>query len=178
MKTPSKKRRSERLPAAVRLLLTIPGPGGAVALKEVVTTVEVSQYGARLLGRRLLEVGSQGVLIQLSSGRQTPFQVAWQAKSPARPGYLNTGIELLPNLHYWDRAFSPAPEPSPTEIAIDAEAVSAEELVRALAPESSPQQDWHSEPLLEVLWCGLVDQLAERKVITRAELAASLRKIA
>ena len=178
MKTPATKRRSERLPAAVRLLLTIPGPGGTVALREVVTTMEVSQYGARLLGRRPLEVGSRGVLIQLSSGRQTAFQVAWQTNSAARPGYLDTGVELLPNLEYWDRPFSPAPEPPPTEIVMEDAAVSAEELVRELAPESSPQQDRHSEPLLEVLWCGLVDQLAERTVITPAELAASLRKIA
>ena len=178
MKKSSKKRRSERLPAAVRLLLTIQGPSGAAVLKEVITTVEVSQYGARLRGRRPMEVGLQGVLIQLSSGRQTPFRVAWQIPSPDHPAYLDTGVELMPNLDFWGRTFSSAPEPPPMEVVLEDATVSPAELLQALSPKSPEPGDAKAGQLLETVWCGLVEQLEERNVFTRAELVASIRRIA
>ena len=178
MKKSSKKRRSDRQPAAVRLLLTILGPSGAAVLKEVITTVEVSQYGARLRGRRPMEVGWQGVLIQLSSGRQAPFRVAWQIPVPDHPGYLDTGVELMPNLDFWGRRFSPVPEPAPMEIVLEDATVSPAELLQALSPKSPEPGDAQAEQLLETVWCGLVEQLEERNVFTRAELVASIRKIA
>ena len=178
MKKSSKKRRSDRLPAAVRLLLTILGPSGAAVLKEVITTVEVSQFGARLRGRRPMEVGWQGMLIQLSSGRQAPFRVAYQIPSPDDPAYLDTGVELMPSLDFWGRKFSSAPEPAPMEVVLEDATISPAELLQALSPKSPESPGTQSVQLLETVWCGLVEQLEERNVFTRAEMVASLRKIA
>ena len=178
MKKPAKKRRSDRQLAAVRLLLTILGPSGASVMKEVITTVEISQYGARLRGRRRMEVGWQGVLIQLSSGQQAPFRVAWQIPSPDHSAYLDTGVELMPHLDFWGRTFSPAPEPPSMEVVLEDATLSPAELLQALSPKSPEPGEAKTEQFLETVWCGLVEQLEERNVFTRAELVAAIRKIA
>ena len=69
-----------------RLLLTILGPTGLEVSKEIVTTVEVSLYGARVRGIRTFRPDSQGVLTQLSSGQQAPVRIAWQAPAASPAG--------------------------------------------------------------------------------------------
>ncbi len=68
MKPSRKDRRSKRIPAAHRLLLTILSPTGSEIAKEIVTTVEVSSHGARVRGIRTFRPDSQGLLTQLGSG--------------------------------------------------------------------------------------------------------------
>ena len=50
-----KDRRSERVPAVHRLMLTILSPTGAELLKEIIISVDVSKHGARVRGRRTLQ---------------------------------------------------------------------------------------------------------------------------
>ncbi|MBI4442485.1 MAG: hypothetical protein HY649_03815 [Acidobacteria bacterium] len=177
MRTSRKDRRSERIEATHRLLLSILGPSGAEVLKEIVTTVEVSQHGARIHGLRTFQTNWRGNLLQLSSGRQVPFRVVWQVKPPSGKGYLEAGVEILAEFNFWGRAFAnPDAEPETTAITIENPALSPEELLQALR-QSSAFQSPAGERLLETIWCGLVQQLEERNVFTRAELVAALRKI-
>ncbi len=177
MRTSRKDRRSERVPVTHRLLLTILGPSGAVILKEIVTTVEISQHGARLKGRRTLESNWKGVLVQLGSGQQSPCRVVWQTKSTSEPASLETGVEILASHNFWRRGFSnPDAEPEPAEIVIEDASVTPEVLLRKLA-EASDSQAQGDMQVLEAVWCGLVEQLEERNIFTRAELIAAIRKI-
>lgn len=177
MRPSRKNRRSERVSAAQRLVLTILGPSGAEILKEIVTTVDISQHGACLRGRRTLQPNWQGVLIQLSAGRQAPFRVVRQAKSSSEPTYLETGVEILATFNFWGRTFTnPDAETAPAEIAIENASVTPEALLRQLA-ESSEFQGPRDVGVLETVWCGLIEQLEERKLFTRAELITSIRKI-
>ena len=177
MRTSRKNRRSERVEVTHRLLLSILGPSGAVVLKEIVTTVEVSRHGARIRGLRTLQTNWRGTLVQLGSGRQVPFRVVRQAKPPSGKGYLEAGVEILADFDFWGRTFSnPDAEPEPAAIAIENAALSPEELLQALR-QSSAFQSPEGERLLETIWCGLVQQLEERNVFTRTELVSALRKI-
>lgn len=177
MSTSKKNRRSERVPATHRLILTIFGPSGDEMLKEIITTMELSQHGAHIKGRHTLQPDWKGVLLQLSSGRQVPVRVAWQAKPSAGAEYLESGVEFLADLNFWGRAFSkPDAEPEKAGIAIENAAMSPEELFEAFRKSSAfdPEQNGR---MLEAVWCGLVEQLEERKVFTRKELVAAVRKI-
>ena len=175
MRTSRKDRRSERVTAAHRLMLTVLGESGGEILKEIITTIEISQHGTRIKGRRTLQPNWRGNLIQLSSGRQTPFRVVWQVKSPSDPLYLEAGLEILATTSFWGRSFAnPDADPEAPEIVIENVALSPQELLRELR-KISPAPG--SPRVLEAAWCGLVEQLEERKVFTRTELVASLRKL-
>jgi hypothetical protein len=185
MKPSRKDRRSKRVPAAQRLLLTILGPTGSEIAKEIVTTVEVSVHGARLRGIRTFRADSQGVLTQLGSGQQIPFRVAWQAKVPSNPNFLDTGVELLAGFDFWGVAFSePTAAPAPAAAAAPAAApapiekppISPQEVLDELERTSQATADQRARTL-EAAWCNLIEQLEERKVFSRAELLASLRNI-
>ena len=186
MKPSRKDRRSKRVPAAQRLLLTILGPTGSEIAKEIVTTVEVSVHGARLRGIRTFRADSQGVLTQLGSGQQAPFRVAWQAKVPSNPNFLDTGVELLSGFDFWEVAFSepaaaPAPVATPAPVAatpapIEHPPISPQEVLDELERTSQASGDQRARTL-EAAWCNLIEQLEERKVFSRAELLASLRTI-
>ena len=101
-----KDRRSERVPAVHRLMLTILSPAGAELLKEIIISVDVSKHGARVRGRRTLQPNWKGTLVQLSSGRQVPCRVSWQVKPTAEAEYFETGIEIMANFDFWGHAFS------------------------------------------------------------------------
>jgi len=177
MRTSKKDRRSDRIPAVHRLMLTIIGPTGAEMQKEIVTTVEVSQHGARIRGRRTLQVNWQGNFIQLTSGRQAPVRIAWQVKPSPEADYYESGVELLGNFNFWAREFTAGDlEGAESSVTIESATVSPEELLQEMR-KASAFKAAQSGTLLEVLWCGLVEQLEERKVFTRQELAASVRKI-
>jgi hypothetical protein len=183
MKTTQKKRRSKRVSAAHRLMLKILGADGGDVVKEVVTTVELSRHGARLRGRRALTLDARGLLVQLRSGEQIPFRVAWQIKAPAGQGYLDTGVEFLEDSDFWKQTFSreetapAAAEEAATPLRkLPPEKLLPEKLLEDLL-QSPAFQDRESGLFLEGVWCGLVEQLEERHVFTRAELVASLRAI-
>ena len=170
---------TERVLATHRLLLTIGGSSKIVIVKEIVHTIDVSRNGARLKGRRTLKPNWRGSLHLLSSGRQAAFRVLWQSKPSPEHEFLETGIELeRASGNFWGIPFSdPMPEPPPAEIAIEDAAVAPGELLEELQ-ELSQLQSQNGERILEAVWCGLVEHLEERKVLTRTELVASLRKIA
>lgn len=169
-----KKRRSERIPAVRRLLLQVLGPGGAEVLKDIVTTVEISQHGAHIRGRRFFKPDWMGVLVQLHPCRKAPFRVAWQVKSKSHQGYFDTGVELLVPQDFWDHSFSGfAVRPEPAED-IENAALSSAELLREL---KKTYLRPGGETALEMLWGGLVEQLEQRHIFTRAELVSTLRKI-
>jgi hypothetical protein len=177
MKTLRKERRSKRLPAKHILMLTILGPSGNEVVKEVVKTVELSRHGARIRGRRALEPDWRGVLLELKSLRQAPFRVAWQDKAPAGQGYLDTGVEFLGDFEFWEQTFSNENKEPVHAITIQNDVVSPKELLQELL-DSPAFEARESGRLLKEIWCGLVEQLEERNFFTRAELVASLRKIA
>ena len=191
MKGSRKNRRSKRLPAAHRMLLAIVNSSGSEIAKEIVSTVEISQHGARVRGRRMFRAGSEGLLTQLSSGRQARIRVAWQEKVEAHPGYLDAGVELLNGFDYWRVSFADiapvesstpaaagvageAPQPVPVSAeALPAQPLTAQELIENLAAESADRPQ-----VLEALWCGLVDQLEARNALSRTDLIAAIRTLA
>lgn len=181
MKSSRKDRRSKRIPETHRLLLTILGPTGLEVSKEIVTTMEVSLYGARVRGIRTFRPDSQGVLTQLSSGQQAPVRVAWQTKAASDPKFLDTGVEFLSAFDFWGMTFSePAAPPAPGAALPDKgdrPPVTPQELLEELDKTSQSPDGAHRAHALEAAWCGLIDQLEERKVFSRDELLASLRTI-
>ena len=175
MRTSKKDRRSERVPVTQRLILTILGTSGSEVLKEIVTTVEVSQHGARVHGRRSLQPNWKGNFVQLNSGRQAPVRVVWQVKPEGNAEYMESGVEILAEFNFWNRDFAnPDAEPEPAEIVIENAAIPAEELLQ----KSAAFKAQSNEKVLETVWSGLVDQLEERSVLTRKELAEAIRKLA
>lgn len=175
MKAANKKRRSERVPAAHRLMLIVQGPSGAAILKDIVTTVEISRHGTLVRGRQPLEPDWTGTLIKLSSCRQIPFRVAYQGAAPGHPGYFDAGLEILTATDFWGRSFSHfAVQPDASDVLIENARVSPAELLEELRKASAPE----GEKMLEALWCGLVEQLEERRVFTRTELVSTLRQLA
>lgn len=182
MKPSRKDRRSKRIPETHRLLLTILGPTGLEVSKEIVTTIEVSLHGARVRGIRTFRPDSQGVLTQLSSGLQAPVRIAWQAKAASNPKFLDTGVEFLSAFDFWGTTFpelaaAPAPVASPLPAPVGRPPVSPLALLEELGNTCQPANDGQRARTLEAAWCGLIDQLEERKVFSRDELLASLRTI-
>ena len=177
MRTSKKDRRSERIPALYRLILSIPiPPGGTEVLKEMITTVEVSQHGARIRGRNTLQQGWQGFLVLLNSGIQTPCRVVWQVKPSPKADFFETGVEIQAKFNFWGRVFSHGDEESAKiAVVIEDTSIPPEEFLQALRKSSAFQAE-QSGKLLESVWGGLVEQLEERKIFTRAELAASIRR--
>ena len=178
MKSTSKDRRSRRIPAAHRLLLTIVGGAGSEIAKEIVSTVELSQFGARVRGRRMLRPESEGVLTQLSSGRQARVRIAWQQKAPAPPGFLDTGLEILSGFDYWGDSFTEsAVSPAPL-LPLGSNGLApltVEALLNHLKEQSGSASGLQP---LETIWCGLIEQLEARKVLSREDLIAAVRSIA
>jgi len=184
MKESSRKdRRGKRVPAAHRLLITILGPTGAEIGKEIVSTVEVSQHGARVRGRRTLRPDTQGTITQLSSGRQAPFRVAWQQKG-SEPNSIDTGVELLSTFDFWGAIFSESsvhPVPAaPVESAVESgpPPISPAELLDELRKAAQSSSSEQKTRVLEALWCALIEQLEERQVFTREELLTAIRSVA
>ena len=178
MKPSRKDRRSKRIPETHRLLLSILGPTGLEISKEIVTTVEVSLHGARVRGIRTFRPDSQGVLTQLSSGQAAPVRIAWQAKAASNPKFLDTGVEFLSAFDFWGMAFSePAASSAPGAAPADRPLVTPQALLEELEKTSQSPDDAQRARTLEAAWCGLIEQLEERKVFSRDELLASLRTI-
>ena len=175
MKGTRKDRRSRRIPAAHRLLLTIFGPTGSEIAKEIVSTVELSQFGAHVRGRRILRPEAEGLLTQLSSGRQARIRIAWQ-KSDTTTGFFDTGVEILSGFDYWGMSFAePAPAPAVPSCGAASTPLTTEELLGEL--KQTPSGDSGAR-LLETIWSGLIEQLEARSVISRDELICSVRSIA
>ena len=173
MKANVKNRRSSRVPGSHRLLFTIINSSGAEIMKEIVTAVELSQYGARVRGYRTVSADAQGLLTQLSSGRQAPIRVAWQRRADADPNFLDTGVELLSGFDFWgivfaDPALQPAPFSGPAKKAVRPQELLEE--MKKLLPSDNPQSQ-----ILESIWCGLIEQLEARRVIAREDLVSALR---
>lgn len=180
MKPSRKDRRSKRVPAAHRLLLTILGPTGTEIAKEIVTTVELSLHGARVRGIRTFRPDSQGLLTQLDTGQQAPIRVAWQARAASNPRFLDTGVEFLAAFDFWGMSSSeptgePA-KPTPATAPVESPRLTPQGLLEKLEKTSQPSGD-HRSRTLEAVWCNLIEQLEERKVFSRDELLASLRNI-
>jgi hypothetical protein len=193
MTATEKNRRSARIAAKHNLMLMLEAEEGKRPSKEVVTTLHISKHGAHLLGRKPLLQNVKGRLAHLSTCKQAPFRIAWQSPSRTQPGYHEMGIEFEEPLDFWGTTFEPVavaalPEIKPAELSgleIPSEpqsrrsATSAEvdscgrmlELLRNI-PSSADGRE-----TTDAMWCGLVEQLEERRVITRSELIASLRKV-
>ena len=180
MKPSAKNRRSKRIPASHRLMLTILGPTGLEVSKEIVTTAEVSLHGARIQGVRTFRPDSQGVLTQLKTGLQAPVRIAWQTRA-ADPKYLDTGIEFLSAFDFWGVSFSkPKAQPAQPASPEAPPPVSPQALLEEFEKSSPLSEDSRNSQrarTLEAAWCGLIDQLEERNVFSRDELLASLRTI-
>lgn len=171
-KPPRTQRRSKRIQANHNLLITILDPAGHELAREVVTSVELSKHGARVRGRMPLKPGSAGVLVELRSLQKAPFQVAWQTKTGEKE-FLDTGLEFTKDLDFWEEALSKAKKKTAET---ENEKISSKALLQEVLKTAAPQSQ-ESERFWEGIWSGLVEQLEERKVFTRAELVAYLRKI-
>jgi hypothetical protein len=159
------------------MLLTVLGPSGSEIAKEIVSTVELSQFGARLRGRRSFRPEAEGHLTQLRSGRQARVRIVWQRKSDASAGYVDTGVEILSGFDYWGISFS---EPE-TAASLESDSITSStgarelavhEVLTELTDNNSGQRN------LEALWCGLIEHLESRQVIHRDDLVAAIRNIA
>jgi hypothetical protein len=145
-------------------------------MKEIVTAVELSQHGARVRGYRTVNSDAQGLLTQLSSGRQAPIRVAWQRRAQEDPNFLDTGVELLSGFDFWGITFTdPATHPARSSEP-GKRAVSPRELLEELQ-KLLPSAN-HRAQVLESIWCGLIEQLEARRVITREDMVVALRGLA
>jgi hypothetical protein len=172
MKGIRKDRRSKRVPASHRLLLTLLSPSGTELAREIVSTVELSQYGAHIRGRRHFEPESEAVLTQLSSGRQARVRVAWQEKSGAHHGLFDTGVELLSGFDFWGVSFT---DPATGQASGAAEAApSFRDILDELVKQSA---DDPGTRIMETVWCGVVDHLEARELIQRDELVQLIRAV-
>ncbi len=171
----NKRRRSERVPARHRMMLIVQGPSGAAILKEIVTTSEISRHGTNIRGRQPLEVGWTGNIIQLSSCRQAPMRVAWHDPSESQAGYFDTGIEILTQEDFWGRSFDDyRGSAEPSDVVIENAGVGSAEFLELIRrADGSPK----GQKLLETLWCALVEQLEERRVLNRTEMIHKLRSL-
>ena len=174
MKGTKRDRRSRRVPASHRLMLTVYGADGSEMVREIVSTVELSQFGARVRGRQQAPPESRGILTQLSSGRRAHVRVAWQEAAAGAPGFVDTGVEVVSGPDYWGISFA-EPEPVPVEAAAPPTPLTAQELLDELNGKAARDG---ALGVLETIWCGLVEQLEARKVITREELITAVRSVA
>ena len=172
VKSPRTLRRSRRIQAKHNLLMTILGPDENEIAKEIVSTVELSKHGARVRGRKPIEPGSAGVLVELRTLRKAPFRVAWHAKTGEQE-YLDSGLEFTEDFDFWGDDF---PSARKKAAANGEQEISANELLQeVLKAAGTPSQE--SERFWEGIWSGLVEQLEERNIFARAELVTYLRKI-
>jgi hypothetical protein len=156
--------------------------------KEVVTTLHISKHGAHLLGRRALQQDLKGRVAHLSTCKQAPFRIVWHAPSRKQPGFHEMGIEFEELSDFWGASFetqdtlaitqSPEPKESPAVAGEPATAKVDESTCGTILDQlrripSNPE----GREITDAIWCGLVEQLEERRVITRGELIASLRKV-
>ena len=173
MKGTRKDRRSKRVSASHRLLLTPLSPGGKEQAKEIVSTVELSQHGAHIRGRRHLLPDSEAVLTQLSSGRQARVRIAWQEKSTTHQGLFDAGVEVLSGFDFWGVSFAEEAMPAKTEEA-PAPVPSLRDILDELVKQS---EDDPGTRIMETVWCGLVDHLEARDLIKREDLVQSIRAV-
>ena len=171
------KRRSRRVPAKHPLMLTILGSNGEEVLKEFVSTVELSKHGARIRGRQVLPPDGRGILVQLKTLRRAAFRVAWPSTAPSALGYIDTGVELIDEFEHWETFYTDAKAQTNQQITgIENPTLSAQELFQSML-QSSFFDAKGTGRVLERVWCSLVEQLEERKILSRADLVTSLRKI-
>jgi len=118
------------------------------------------------------------VLLELRSLRKAPFRVAWQEKAPAgkESEYLESGVEFTSETDLWAEAFSSSKAKPAGHRSTAKNPLSPKELLEE-ALQASAFQPQQRERFLEHVWSGLVEQLEESGVFTRAELVAYLRKI-
>ena len=173
MKT-RKDRRSRRIPASHRLMLTVYGADGSEMVREIVSTVELSQFGARVRGRQMAPPESRGMLTQLSSGRQAHVRVAWQEQVAGSPGFVDTGIEVVSGPEYWGISFA-EPVATPAKVDVLPTPATAQALLEELNGKAARDG---ALGVLETIWCSLVEQLEARKVISREELITAVRSVA
>lgn len=187
-----KNRRSARIAAKHNLMLMLDADKDKQSSKEIVTTLHISKHGAHLLGRRQLLENVTGRLAHLSTCKQAPFRIAWQAPSRAQPGFHEMGIEFEQLADFWgatfeaDAAIKAEDAPSVTSTPEEPETSPREkssstreagdcgtilDLLRTISPGAEGRET------TDALWCGLIEQLEERRVISRSELIASLRKV-
>ena len=180
MKGTCKDRRSRRIPAAHRMLLTILGPTGSEIVKEIVSTVELSQFGARVRGRRSLRPEAEGMLTQLRSGRQARIRIAWQIKPDESAEFLDTGVEILSGFDYWGISFAEPESAPPTALnpATSPKGTAALAIHELLADVREKTAGEAGTRNLEILWCGLIEHLERRQLITRDDLTTAIRSIA
>ena len=185
MKAGNKSRRSPRIPARHNIMLMVNGAEGETASREVVTTVHISRHGAHLIGRRRLDENTKGKVAHLGTCRQAAFRIAWQTPSTLQPGYHEMGIEFEDLSDFWEASFedakpvetaaSPQGTRESSSTTTDAPDLSNAEVLELLRSVPATREGYE---ITDALWCGLVEQLEERRVITRSELIASLRRVA
>lgn len=83
--------RHPRFEVVHRLMLRIAKPH---SIEDIVTTVDVSMHGARILSRRSLPVDARGTIELTETRRQVPCRVVWQKKQRNEDGCFETGLEL------------------------------------------------------------------------------------
>lgn len=188
MKDTNKNRRSPRIAARHNIMLMVEAQPDGQPSKEVVTTMHISRHGAHLIGRRAISENSRGRLAHLTTCKQAPFRIAWQAPSKARPGFHEMGIEFEEMSDFWGASFAASDKSSPAASAeaegpsvpkTNSSASGNEETARGAILDQlravPPGPD--GREITDAIWCGLVEQLEERRVISRGELIASLRKV-
>lgn len=178
----SERRRSERIPAAHKMMLVVADADITVS-KEVVTTVLISKYGAQVRGRRAIDPAAAGRVMNLGSCREAKCRVAWHLPSTSHPGFFDTGLEFLDNEDFWGCKFSEYhPVMTATQAKLEKPSVSS-----ATPSELTPRKllehlrmagsSPNANDLNEALWCGLVEQLEQRRVFTRNEMVSTLKRL-
>jgi hypothetical protein len=103
-------------------------------------------------------------------------RIAWQQRADQGPEYFDTGVEILSGFDYWGISFEdPALAPVPAATPLEAAPLTVPELLGQLKESVAAGA---GERSMEMLWCGLVEHLEAKQLITREELVTALRSIA
>lgn len=165
-------RRFERRTAAHRLLLHITDP---IPFREMVSTLDISLHGTRILAQRKHRPESRGTAELLGTGRAVPCRVVWQADKRNEQGFLETGLELGLDLSSRTSLFSGLESAKPAAAGGPSPASAGE--VAPIASEIAEAQASRGDQAIIEIWSALLELMETKGVFTREDFVATLRKI-
>jgi hypothetical protein len=141
----------------------------------MVSTVDISLHGARVLAQRKHKPESRGTVELLGARRVVPCRVVWQATERNEQGFLETGLELGLEQTSWTSLFNALPFAKP-DAAGGPPADSSGEIAPVASEIADAQASRGDQAIIE-LWSALLELMETKGVFTRDDFIATLRKI-
>ncbi len=141
----------------------------------MVSTLDISLHGAKVLAQRKHKPESHGTVELLGARRVVPCRVVWQATERNEQGFLETGLELGLEQSSWTSLFNELQFAMPGAAGPPA-ADSANEIAPVASEIAGAQASRGDQAIIE-LWSALLELLETKGVFTRDDFIATLRKI-